>query len=131
MTLVDALRRLLGRRAEEEEAGGDESSAAPMGADEHSVVAWVRLGDAGFANEREQIRLFHLENRVMAAVDAAGCGTYETNDLERGFFRMHVHGPDADTIVEVVRPILTASPPGSYLAKRSGPAGTSEERVDL
>ena len=130
---MDALRRLFGGRGTNEEDGevADDAAVVPVGADEHSVVVWVRLGDAEFANEREQTRLFELENRVMAAVDTAGCGTYETNDIDRGFFRMHLHGPDADRIVEVVRPVLTGCPPGSYLAARSGPMGTSEERIDL
>ena len=128
---MDALRRLFGGGGPKEEEDADDSAVVPVGADEHSVVVWVRLGDAGFTNEREQTRLFELENRVMAAVDSAGCGTYETNDVDRGFFRMHIHGPDADRIVDVVRPVLTGCPPGSYLATRSGPMGTSEERTDL
>ena len=98
---------------------------------EHRLVAWIRLTDASLTHEREQLKVFGLERAVMVALDESGAGTYETNDLERGYFRMYVRGPDANRLVEAVRPALAAAPPGSYLAKRAGPAGTSEERVDL
>ncbi len=94
-------------------------------------MAWLRLSNPELSQEREQMRLFALEDTVMRALDESGVGTYETNDLERGFFRMHMYGPDADRVVEIVAPILASAPPGSYLAKRPGPYGTSEERVDL
>ena len=124
------LRRLFAGRAAEDAAPETEqtTSSSP---DQHSLVAWIRLYDAEFANEREQVRLFALEDRVMVALETSGIGTYDTNDLERGFFRMHMFGPDADRLVEVVAPLLAEAPPGSYLAKRAGPAGTSEERVEL
>jgi hypothetical protein len=40
-------------------------------------------------------------------------------------------GEDADAIVAVVEPMLADARAGTYLAVRRGPAGTSEERMDL
>ena len=120
------LRRILGR--DDTETEGPEESVPD---DRQSVVAWIRLGDRDFENEREQQRLFELENRVMRAIETSGTGTYDTNDLAPGFFRMTMLGPDADHIVEVVTPLLRSTPPGSYLAVRRGPSGGSEERVEI
>ena len=121
-----------GSAAREEEIQGEPEEIIDPGSARQSVVAWLRLGDAEFTQEREQIRLFRLADRVMRALEESGVGTYENNDLERGFYRMYLHGPDARAIVEVVEPILREdAPPGSYLATRAGPKGTSEERLEL
>lgn len=108
-----------------------EGDVLDPGARHHAVTAWLRLTDPELIQAREQIRMFALEDQVMRALDRSGAGTYDTNDLERGFFRMHCYGPDADRLVDVIQPILATAPPGSYLAKRPGPRGTSEERVEL
>jgi len=123
---VGFLRRIFGRAEEETEAPGE-----PVADDRQSVVAWIRLGDPNFENEREQQRLFELENRVMRTLEDSGMGSYDTNDLAPGFFRMTMLGPDADSIVKVVTPLLRDTPAGSYLAVRRGPSGSSEERVEI
>ncbi len=120
------LRRFFGG-AGEESPDADE----PFVERQPAVTAWVRLGDRGFQNEREQQRVFDLENRLIAALDETGAGMYETNVLEPGFFGMRMLGPDADRIVDTVRPLLSGLPPGSYLTLRRGPQGTSEERVEI
>jgi hypothetical protein len=94
-------------------------------------VVWIGLLHPEFRDDREQARTFALEDRLMAAVDASGTGTFDTNDLQRGSFGMHFLGHDADSMLEVIRPLLGGVPPGSYLAVRRGPPGTSEERVEL
>ena len=120
------LKRLLG--------GGD---GATSGTDEPyveqrpQVTAWIRLGDATFENEREQQRTFELENRLIAAVQAANAGSYETNDLERGFFGMRILTDDPDRTLEVIRPVLAQVPAGSYLTVRRGPEGSSEDREEI
>lgn len=94
-------------------------------------MVWLRLLDAEFANQSEQMRVFALEDRLMRAVDATGVGSFDTNDLVRGSFGMHFLGQDADTMLTVIRPLLVDVTPGSYLAVRRGPSGTSEERLEL
>ncbi len=56
---------------------------------------------------------------------------YDTNDVERGYLRLYMYGPDANRLAEVVAPALRDAPPGSYLVKQYGPAGADLERVDL
>ena len=135
------LRRLFGPRGNEPDEVGQPAGEAVQDGDMvgwtdphpelHAVTVWLPLSDPELVAGREQMRMFALEDRLMKALDASGAGAFDTNDLERGFLRMHLYGPDADRIVEVVRPVLADAPAGSYLAKRRGPGGTSEERVDL
>jgi hypothetical protein len=138
---VRSLRRLLGigsAGAERTQAG--EEAAALLEAsdgtfelhgDRHRVSVWLRLADPTFGNEREQVRLFGLEDRIMRALDEAGTGEHDTNTLERGFLAIRLVGSDADAIVTTLRPLLGDAPPGSYLAVRRGPSGSAEERLDL
>jgi hypothetical protein len=137
------LTRLLGRPETSEGAGAREeprstdagreepNTASAPEPDEPMVVAYLKLSDAEFSSEREQMRLFALEDRVMRAIHASGTGTYEGNYFDRGFFRLYAAGPDAERLVDVVRPLLVDAPRGSILLKRNGPPGTEEERIPL
>ena len=100
-------------------------------ADRQRVSVWLRLSDPNFENEREQQRVFLLEDRIMRALDEAGAGEHDTNSLETGFFAMRLVGDDADAMVAVVVPLLEEAPAGSYLAVRRGPAGDPEDRIDV
>jgi hypothetical protein len=139
------LRRLLGGGSDDAVGDGDDARGEVDGVDpqvaseatfdaqgdRHRVTVWLRVYDASFENEREQQRVFVLENRVMRALDEASVGEHDTNSIEPGYFAMRLVGDDADAIVAVVRPLLRDVPAGSYLAVRHGPAGSAEERVDL
>lgn len=135
------LKRLLGSGPDEgaRPADGDapgallEASDATfeLHGDRHRVSVWLRLTDPAFENEREQLRLFQLEDRVMRALDAAGTGEHDTNALEAGYLAIRLVGPDADAIVDTIIPLLGDAPPGSYLAVRRGPSGTAEDRLDV
>jgi len=134
------LRRLFGS-ADDAAPGGpegaeqgpvDDSPGEPYREERHAVSVWVRLGDPSLQASREQMRVYALEDRLIAALDAAGVGVYDTNELANGYLMMRMLGPDADAIVAVVRPVLAGeAPPGSYLALRHGATGTSEERVEI
>ena len=67
----------------------------------------------------------------MRTLEGSGAGSYDTNDLAPGFFRMTMLGADADRILGIVSPLLQEAPAGSYLAVRRGPSGTSEERLEI
>ena len=135
------LKRLLGgapdgsaRTAAGEEPGAllEASDATfELHGDQHRVSVWLRLSDPTFETEREQVRLFLLEDRIMRALQEAGTGEHDTNALEAGFLAIRLVGPDADAIVGTVRPMLGDAPPGSYLAVRRGPTGSAEDRVDI
>jgi hypothetical protein len=127
---VSFLRRLFPGSSRAEPAPEDDDSDG--GADERpQVTAWVRLSNPDFENEREQQRVFELENRLIAVIEDAGAGTYDTNELARGAFGMRLLGPDPDRIVELIRPLLAEAPSGSYLTLRRGGPGTPEERIEI
>lgn len=130
--------------------GGDDGSGSPTGqpaddaewrqsaeatfeanADKHRVSFWMRLYDPDFETTREQQKVFALENTLMRALDEAGAGEHDTNSLEKGYVAMRMVGEDADAIVEVILPLVSEAPEGSYLAVRRGPAGTGEDRVEV
>lgn len=122
------LRRLFGSAASEDEATSD---TEPPEDGRSAVTAWVRLFDPAFENEREQQRVLELENRIIAAVESAGAGIYDTNELARGAFGMRLVGSDPNRLVSLLRPLLADAPAGSYLTVRRGGAGTSEERLEI
>jgi len=136
------LRRLLGGGSDAVGAAMDEADATEVGlltateatfdanADRARVSVWLQLSDAGFESEREQLRVFMLENRIMRALDEAGVGEHDTNSLETGYFAIRLIGDDADAIVAVVTPLLGDAPNGSYLAVRHGGARTAEDRIE-
>ena len=86
------LKRLLGGGADETaRAGPGEEAGALLEAsegtfelhgDEHRVTVWLRLVDPTFENEREQLRLFGLEDQLMRALESSGTGEHDTNALE-------------------------------------------------
>jgi len=125
------LRRLFGSGSEADpgSAGSDDESEE-IPDDRARVTAWIRLGDASFTNEREQQRVFQLENRIIRAVEEAGAGTYDTNELLNGSFGMRLVG-DPDRLLQLVRPLLKGEPVGSYLTVRPAGPNASEERVEI
>jgi hypothetical protein len=133
------LSRLLGRPAEAEDPGHSQSAIEDSGppvatqpeVDGPMVVVYLRLSDPEMTNDREQLQLFALEDRLMKEIYASGAGTYEGNFLDRGFLRLYAAGSDIDRLEEVVRRALGKAPPGSILLSRRGPAGTPEERTPL
>ena len=95
------------------------------------MTVWLRLTDPGFENDREQQRLFALENGLMRALDASGVGEHDSNSLEAGYLAIRLVGDDADAVLDVVRPLLVETPSGGYLAVRRGPAGSGEDREEV
>ncbi len=100
-------------------------------ADRQRVTVWLRLIDPTFERGREQQRVFALEDSLMRVLDASGAGEHDSNSLEAGYLAIRLVGDDAAAIVTAIRPLLTDVPGGSYLAVRSGPAGSGEDRVEL
>ena len=120
-----------GAPAEDDEWRRSAEASFDSTADRHRVTVWLRLYDASFETTREQLRVFALENELMRALDEAGVGEHDTNTLERGYIGIRLVGNDADAIVDVIMPLLTDVPEGTYLAVRRGPKPTQEDRIDL
>lgn len=81
--------------------------------------------------------MFELEARLEAAISEVGVGDYDGNeiatDLSDGF--LYMHGPSADVLFDVVKPILSATPflKGATAVLRYGPPeeDTPERRVKI
>ena len=125
---MSLLRRLFGSTIRDDAGAG---AAGATAEDRQAVAIWIRLAEPSFQNEREQTRVFALEDRIMRALDDSGLGEHDSNDLETGFLAIRCVGADADAIVTFLRPMLADVPEGSYLAVRRGPPGTGEVREDL
>jgi hypothetical protein len=133
LSAMGLLRRFFGSGSGEQDAQSatsDDDEGEELPDERPRVTAWIRLGDPSFTNEREQQRVFQLENRVIKAVEDAGAGTYDTNELINGAFGMRLVG-DPDRLLALVRPLLRDEPAGSYLTVRTGGPNASEERVEI
>ena len=55
--------------------------------------------------------LFELEERLEAAITAAGVGEFDGNEIavDGSAGSLYMYGPDADALYSVVRPLLNAS----------------------
>jgi hypothetical protein len=125
------LRRLFGGGESEATPAEDGSAAASVEEERQQVSVWLRLDDPTFETEREQMRVFAFEDRLMRALEAGDAGEHDTNDLEAGFLAIRLLGDDADRIIAAIKPLLADLPRGSYLAVRRGPSGASEERLEI
>lgn len=95
--------------------------------DEHAVVVHVTsIGglDSG---------LDEIEDRLIEAIDEAGVGEFDGNEVGPDGAVLYMYGPDADRLWEVIEPVLRSASlgSGSYAVKRYGEPGASETRVDL
>jgi hypothetical protein len=78
--------------------------------------------------------LFELEDKVAAAIDAAGAGEYDGNEIatDGSDGSLYMYGPDAARLADVVRPVLETAPfmKGARLRIRYGEPG-SDAREDV
>jgi hypothetical protein len=111
----------------------DECFEAGAASYKHAVLVYVSLSDDRFGNSEEIDALFSLEEDLACAVDDAGVGVYDGNEIGEGTFVMFLYGQEADALSHVVLEVLGEYelPAGSYLIKRYGEPGAREERVDL
>ena len=80
-------------------------------------------------------RLFALEERLEKAIDAAGVGELDGNEIATdgsdGY--LYMYGPDADRLFEIVRPILESVDftRGAQVVKRYGEPGNNVRQVTV
>jgi hypothetical protein len=69
---------------------------------EHSVIVTFTYAD------QSPKPLFSLEDRLREAIDAAGVGEFDGNELASDLSdgTMYMYGPDAEALFHVVRPLL-------------------------
>jgi hypothetical protein len=103
---------------------------------EHAVIVHIPLSTGQFGTEDERKTLFHVEDRLVSAIDRAGAGEFDGNEFGEGEATFYMYGPDADRLFKAVEPVLRLHPVfrGAYAVKRYGPAvdpASREQRVEL
>ncbi|MBI3948139.1 MAG: hypothetical protein HY321_19635 [Armatimonadetes bacterium] len=88
---------------------------------EHAVIVSFAYGD------RNLDALFDLEEKLEAAIEEAGVGEYDGNEIavDGSDGSLFMFGPDAERLFAVVQPILATTPfmKGAEVHLRFGPPG--------
>lgn len=74
-----------------------------------------------------------IEDPIIEAIETVGVGEFDGNEIGADGATLFMYGPDADALWDAVDSALSRSAmgPGSHAAKRYGPPGAREVRVDL
>ena len=74
--------------------------------------------------------VFELEDRLIEAIEGAGAGEFDGNEVGGDECVLFMYGPDADALYAAVEPVLRASPmcSSARVSLRYGPADDSEAR---
>lgn len=96
---------------------------------DHAVMVYFPL------SEDDLDTLFDLEDALINAIDEAGAGEFDGNEIGAGEAVLYMYGPDADKLFAAVEKVLRTAPMvrEGYAVKRFGPPedGVREVRVDL
>ena len=80
-------------------------------------------------------RLFDLEEQLQKALEDAGTGELDGNEVGEGKAELFMYGPDADPLLDTILPVLQSSEliHDGVIIKRYGPIedGILEESIDL
>ncbi len=96
---------------------------------EHAVI--VYFDDYGGTNLD---RLFALEDRLETAINKAGVGEFDGNEIAtNGSGSLYMYGPDADALFAAVRPVLEATDftRGARVMLRYGPPEDGVREVEV
>jgi hypothetical protein len=91
---------------------------------EHAVIIHFPLSDDEFGSDPEFDAMVMLSDDLAAAIDAAGVGEFDGNELGGGECKLYMYGPDADRLFAAIQPVLARSVMvrGGYVIKRYGDA---------
>ncbi len=100
---------------------------------DQSVIVHLRLSDSDIGNLEDEEPIETLTCRLESVMDSTGAGELDGDEWGGGYCKLFLHGPDANSILQAVLPDLLGFParPGSYLVKRYGAPGASEELIEL
>lgn len=100
-----------------------------MAETEHAVIVHFTYGSTDLS------RLFELERKLEIAIEEAKAGEYDGNDIavdgSDGY--LYMYGANADTLFEIVRPILESTEfmKGAKAKLRYGPPAEGVREVEL
>lgn len=74
-----------------------------------------------------------IEDPLIEAIENAGVGEFDGNEIGPEEAVLYMYGPDGDALWAIIEPILRAAPlgEGSYATVRYGEPGAEERRVEL
>jgi hypothetical protein len=92
---------------------------------QHAVIIHFPLSDDEFGSDPEFDTMVMLSDDLQAAIEAAGVGEFDGNELGGGECKLYMYGPDADRLFAAISPVLAKSAMvrGGYAVKRYGDAG--------
>lgn len=60
------------------------------------MIVHLRLAGGDFGSDAERQKVFELEDKLIAAINAKGVGEYDGNEFGEGGVTLYAYGPDAD-----------------------------------
>ena len=80
-----------------------------------------------------EIGLDEIEDPLIEAIDRAGVGEFDGNEIGPDGATLYMYGPDADRLFSAVEPVLRSAslPAGSHAVVRYGGPGAEARRVEL
>jgi hypothetical protein len=101
--------------------------------EEQAVIVDLRLTGGDFGSDAERQKVFELEDKLIAAIEAQGVGEYDGNEFGEGGVTLYAYGPDADALFAAMETPLRdfAANLGSSATLRYGSADNpaAKERV--
>jgi hypothetical protein len=102
------------------------SSSRDAAVGEHAVLVHITSlpADAG---------LDEIEDPLIEAIEQAGVGEFDGNEVGPDDAVLYMYGPDGDALWATVEPVLRAAPlgEGSYAIVRYGEQGAQEKRIEI
>lgn len=102
---------------------------------EHAVIVRFSLSDDAFGRPEEREAFFAFEETLMAAIERAGVGEYDGNEIGGGEAVIYAYGPDADELFTTMEPHLRGfdARPASCVLRygRASDPDVRERRVAL
>ena len=100
---------------------------------EQALLVHLKLSDDEFGAFDEREAIFALEDRLIEAIASKSVGEYDGHEFGEGFGTLYMYGSNVEQLFQAALPTLREYPshPGSYILKRYGGPGSSEERIDL
>lgn len=98
-----------------------------------ALLVYLKLSDDEFGDFDEREAIFALEDRLIEAIASKAASEYDGHEFGEGFGTLYMYAPNVDHLFDTVMATLReyGSRAGSYVVKRYGGPGSSQERIDL
>lgn len=88
----------------------DANEEARQGTVEQAVIARYRLTGEGFGSASDRALVRGAERALRDAIEAAGVGEFDGDEVGGGEAVLYAYGPDADALFAVMAPVLRDVP---------------------